>query len=120
MANPGALFAILTLIALRLILLYVLVQRAFVRGLLAGAVKGWPNGGRGCSHADIRVKRLMVNNHRLKRRSALRLRLKAGLVQSHSDDRRGDAEVVVGLWRLLVLLYSAQTSSVTLPLLATQ
>ncbi|SDX79131.1 carbohydrate ABC transporter membrane protein 2, CUT1 family [Ruegeria halocynthiae] len=40
MANPGALFAILTLIALPLIFLYVLVQRAFVRGLLAGAVKG--------------------------------------------------------------------------------
>jgi raffinose/stachyose/melibiose transport system permease protein len=40
MANPGALFAILTLIALPLILLYILVQRAFVRGLLAGAVKG--------------------------------------------------------------------------------
>ena len=34
MSNPGALFAILTLIALPLILLYVLVQRAFVRGLL--------------------------------------------------------------------------------------
>lgn len=40
MANPGALFAILTVIALPLIGLYVLVQRAFVRGLLAGAVKG--------------------------------------------------------------------------------
>lgn len=40
MANPGALFAILTLIAMPLIFLYVLVQRAFVRGLLAGAVKG--------------------------------------------------------------------------------
>ncbi|MDQ0396511.1 carbohydrate ABC transporter permease [Labrys monachus] len=40
MANPGALFAILTLIALPLVLLYVVVQRAFVRGLLAGAVKG--------------------------------------------------------------------------------
>lgn len=40
MANPGALFAVLTLIALPLIILYVLVQRAFVRGLLAGAVKG--------------------------------------------------------------------------------
>jgi raffinose/stachyose/melibiose transport system permease protein len=40
MANPGALFATLTLIALPLILLYILVQRAFVRGLLAGAVKG--------------------------------------------------------------------------------
>jgi raffinose/stachyose/melibiose transport system permease protein len=40
MANPGALFAVLTLIALPLILLYVVVQRAFVRGLLAGAVKG--------------------------------------------------------------------------------
>jgi ABC-type glycerol-3-phosphate transport system permease component len=40
MANPGALFAILTLIALPLICLYILVQRAFVRGLLAGAVKG--------------------------------------------------------------------------------
>jgi raffinose/stachyose/melibiose transport system permease protein len=40
MANPGALFAVLTLIAAPLILLYVLVQRAFVRGLLAAAVKG--------------------------------------------------------------------------------
>lgn len=40
MANPGALFAILTIIALPLIGLYILVQRAFVRGLLAGAVKG--------------------------------------------------------------------------------
>ena len=40
MSNPGALFAVLTLIALPLILLYVVVQRAFVRGLLAGAVKG--------------------------------------------------------------------------------
>ena len=40
MSNPGALFAVLTLIALPLILLYILVQRAFVRGLLAGAVKG--------------------------------------------------------------------------------
>jgi ABC-type glycerol-3-phosphate transport system permease component len=40
MANPGALFAILTLIAMPLIFLYILVQRAFVRGLLAGAVKG--------------------------------------------------------------------------------
>lgn len=40
MSNPGALFAVLTLIALPLILLYVAVQRVFVRGLLAGAVKG--------------------------------------------------------------------------------
>lgn len=40
MANPGALFAVLALIALPLIVLYVVVQRAFVRGLLAGAVKG--------------------------------------------------------------------------------
>ncbi|MEW7009842.1 MULTISPECIES: carbohydrate ABC transporter permease [unclassified Lentilitoribacter] len=40
MANPGALFAILTLIALPLIVLYIFVQRAFVGGLLAGAVKG--------------------------------------------------------------------------------
>jgi raffinose/stachyose/melibiose transport system permease protein len=40
MANPGALFAVLAIIALPLILLYVVVQRAFVRGLLAGAVKG--------------------------------------------------------------------------------
>ncbi len=39
MANPGALFAILTLIALPLIILYIVVQRAFVQGLLAGAVK---------------------------------------------------------------------------------
>jgi raffinose/stachyose/melibiose transport system permease protein len=40
MANPGALFAVLAIIALPLIILYVVVQRAFVRGLLAGAVKG--------------------------------------------------------------------------------
>jgi raffinose/stachyose/melibiose transport system permease protein len=40
MANPGALFAVLALIALPLILLYVVVQRAFVQGLLTGAVKG--------------------------------------------------------------------------------
>ncbi len=40
MANPGALFAILCIIALPLILLYVLVQRVFVRGLLEGSVKG--------------------------------------------------------------------------------
>lgn len=40
MANPGALFAILTIIAVPLIVLYIVVQRAFVRGLLAGAVKG--------------------------------------------------------------------------------
>lgn len=40
MANPGALFAVLTIIAAPLILLYILVQRAFVRGLLAGGVKG--------------------------------------------------------------------------------
>ncbi len=40
MANPGALFAILTIIALPLVALYILVQRAFVRGLMAGAVKG--------------------------------------------------------------------------------
>ncbi len=40
MANPGALFAILTIIAVPLIVLYIVVQRAFVQGLLAGAVKG--------------------------------------------------------------------------------
>jgi raffinose/stachyose/melibiose transport system permease protein len=40
MSNPGALFAALTLIALPLIILYIVVQRAFVRGLLAGGVKG--------------------------------------------------------------------------------
>lgn len=40
MANPGALFAILAIIAVPLIALYVMVQRAFVRGLTAGAVKG--------------------------------------------------------------------------------
>ncbi|WED28529.1 carbohydrate ABC transporter permease [Vibrio sp. DW001] len=40
MANPGALFAILAIIAIPLIFLYVLVQKAFVRGLTAGAVKG--------------------------------------------------------------------------------
>jgi raffinose/stachyose/melibiose transport system permease protein len=40
MANPGALFAILVIIALPLILLYIFVQRYFIAGLLAGAVKG--------------------------------------------------------------------------------
>ena len=40
MANPGALFAVLVLIALPLVLLYIAVQRAFVGGLLAGALKG--------------------------------------------------------------------------------
>ncbi len=40
MANPGALFAILCIIALPLIFLYMLVQRVFVRGLLEGSVKG--------------------------------------------------------------------------------
>ena len=39
MANPGALFAILVLIALPLIVLYVIVQRHFVAGLLGGALK---------------------------------------------------------------------------------
>jgi raffinose/stachyose/melibiose transport system permease protein len=40
MANPGALFAILVMIALPLILLYIFVQRYFIAGLLSGAVKG--------------------------------------------------------------------------------
>jgi raffinose/stachyose/melibiose transport system permease protein len=40
MANPGALFAILVIIALPLILLYTFVQRYFIAGLLSGAVKG--------------------------------------------------------------------------------
>jgi raffinose/stachyose/melibiose transport system permease protein len=40
MANPGALFAILVIIALPLILLYIFVQRYFIAGLLSGAVKG--------------------------------------------------------------------------------
>ncbi|BCL73071.1 sugar ABC transporter permease [Vibrio nigripulchritudo] len=40
MANPGALFAILSIIAIPLIVLYIVVQRAFVRGLTSGAVKG--------------------------------------------------------------------------------
>ena len=40
MGNPGALFAVLALIALPLIILYIVVQRAFVHGLLVGAVKG--------------------------------------------------------------------------------
>lgn len=40
LSNPAALFAILTLVAMPLILLYLLVQRWFVAGLLEGAVKG--------------------------------------------------------------------------------
>lgn len=38
--NPGALFAILVLIAVPLIALYLVVQRWFVAGLMEGAVKG--------------------------------------------------------------------------------
>ncbi len=40
MANPGALFAILVIIAVPLILMYIAVQRVFVAGLLEGAIKG--------------------------------------------------------------------------------
>ena len=40
LSNPAALFAILTLVAAPLIILYVAVQRWFVAGLLEGAVKG--------------------------------------------------------------------------------
>jgi raffinose/stachyose/melibiose transport system permease protein len=40
LGNPGALFAILVLIAAPLIVLYLLVQRWFVAGLMDGAVKG--------------------------------------------------------------------------------
>ncbi len=40
MANPGALFAVLVIVALPLILMFLAVQRAFIRGLLEGAVKG--------------------------------------------------------------------------------
>ena len=40
MANPGALFAILVIIAVPLLFLYTLVQKYFIAGLLSGAVKG--------------------------------------------------------------------------------
>jgi raffinose/stachyose/melibiose transport system permease protein len=40
LSSPGALFAILALVAMPLILLYLLVQRWFVAGLLEGSVKG--------------------------------------------------------------------------------
>jgi raffinose/stachyose/melibiose transport system permease protein len=40
MANPGALFAVLVIVAVPLLLLYTLVQKYFVAGLLSGAVKG--------------------------------------------------------------------------------
>ena len=40
MSNPGALFAILVIIAAPLLVLYGFVQRYFIAGLLAGAVKG--------------------------------------------------------------------------------
>ena len=40
MANPGALFAVLVIIALPLLVLYTLVQKYFIAGLLSGAVKG--------------------------------------------------------------------------------
>ncbi|WP_020575247.1 carbohydrate ABC transporter permease [Actinopolymorpha alba] len=38
--NPGALFAILVLVAAPLVLLYLIVQRWFVAGLIEGSVKG--------------------------------------------------------------------------------
>jgi raffinose/stachyose/melibiose transport system permease protein len=40
LASPGALFAILTLVALPLIFMYLLVQHWFIAGLLEGSVKG--------------------------------------------------------------------------------
>jgi raffinose/stachyose/melibiose transport system permease protein len=40
MANPGALFAILVIIAVPLLVLYLFVQKYFIAGLLSGAVKG--------------------------------------------------------------------------------
>ncbi len=40
MSNPGALFAILTLIALPLIIVYIMVQKLFIHGLTTGALKG--------------------------------------------------------------------------------
>src|SRR5258708_9685153 len=40
MANPGALFAILVIIAVPLLVLYIFVQKYFIAGLLSGAVKG--------------------------------------------------------------------------------
>jgi raffinose/stachyose/melibiose transport system permease protein len=40
MANPGALFAILVIIAVPLLVLYTFVQKYFIAGLLSGAVKG--------------------------------------------------------------------------------
>ena len=40
MANPGALFAILGIVALPLMIMYIVVQKSFVRGLTEGAVKG--------------------------------------------------------------------------------
>jgi ABC-type glycerol-3-phosphate transport system permease component len=38
--NPGALFAILVMIAIPLVILYLVVQRWFVAGLMEGAIKG--------------------------------------------------------------------------------
>lgn len=40
LSSPGALFAILTLVAMPLILMYLVVQRWFIAGLLEGAIKG--------------------------------------------------------------------------------
>jgi raffinose/stachyose/melibiose transport system permease protein len=40
MANPGALFAVLVIIAVPLLALYTFVQKYFIAGLLSGAVKG--------------------------------------------------------------------------------
>lgn len=39
-SQPGALFAILVLTTIPMIILYILVQRNFVRGLMSGAIKG--------------------------------------------------------------------------------
>jgi len=39
-SQPGSLFAVLTIITIPTLVFYVLVQKQFVKGLTAGAVKG--------------------------------------------------------------------------------
>lgn len=39
MAQPGAIFAILTIITVPVVLIYMLMQRSFISGLTAGSLK---------------------------------------------------------------------------------
>jgi len=40
LTNPGAMFAVLTIITIPVVIVFVLLQRYFVSGLTAGSLKG--------------------------------------------------------------------------------